>query len=84
MKIVIAVFQGRQRRGNLGSKAIRYTRMAAVAASSRYKSVTDNQPGRTFKDPRGGLHIVPDKNQGRIGKKAKIADKGARLNLRNL
>jgi hypothetical protein len=84
MKVIVAIFQGRQRRGNLGSLPIRYTRMAAVEASSRYKSVTDNQPGRTFKDPRGGLHLVPDQNLRRIGKKSKIADKGARLNLRDL
>jgi hypothetical protein len=74
----------RQRRGNLGSKPIRYTRMAAVEGSSRYKSITDNQPGRTFKDPRGGLHTVPDKCLNRVGKKSKGADKGARLNLRDL
>jgi hypothetical protein len=84
MDAIVTIFQGRQRRGNLGSRPLRYTRMAAVEGSSRYKSVTDNQPGRAFKDPCGGLHIVPDQNLRRIGKKSKIADKGARLNLRDL
>ena len=68
---------------NKASRPIRYTREAANNSQS-FKSVTDNQPGRTFKDPNGGTHLVPDKNLNRVGKKAKNATKGARLNLRDL
>lgn len=36
---------------------------------------TDNQPGKSFKDPQGKYHMVPDQSLGRVGKKRRVREK---------
>jgi hypothetical protein len=37
----------------------------------KFKCHYDHQPGVTFKDEQGILHVIPDKKDGRIGKKGR-------------
>jgi len=66
-----------------GRKPLRYTLESAVNGGSRFKSPTDNQPGRSFRDPQGKIHVVPNKALRRVGKKAKAERKGKSLDLRS-
>lgn len=68
----MSMFVSPHRRGHKKRRPLRYTKAAATEGSSRFKSVTDNSPGKSFKDPTGKWHKVPlvgRKNKRAQGKK---------------